>query len=138
MLGQPTGGFPEPLRSLVVKDLDCVEGRPGASMAPMNLITLEGGACCYYLCAFGASADLAASPGSLLQVINPSFPCMLARPEQIPGLMRRAVTSWPASVPCKEAVRIECLVNPFDASCVKILGVQRTRKQRFMVPAQAT
>ena len=40
-LGQPAGGFPEPLRSRVLKDLPRVEGRPGASMPPMNLVTLE-------------------------------------------------------------------------------------------------
>lgn len=42
MLGQPAGGFPEPLRSRVIKDLPRVEGRPGAGMPPMNLVTLEG------------------------------------------------------------------------------------------------
>ncbi len=42
MIGQPSGGFPEPFRSKVVKDLPRVEGRPGASMPPMNLVTLEG------------------------------------------------------------------------------------------------
>lgn len=41
MLGQPAGGFPEPLRSRVIKDLPKVEGRPGASMPPMNLEALE-------------------------------------------------------------------------------------------------
>jgi hypothetical protein len=41
MIGQPTGGFPEPLRSRVLKDLPRVEGRPGASMPPLNLVTLE-------------------------------------------------------------------------------------------------
>ncbi len=41
MLGQPAGGFPEPLRSRVLKDLPRVEGRPGASMPPMNLVTME-------------------------------------------------------------------------------------------------
>ncbi|CAL5223603.1 g6142 [Coccomyxa viridis] len=42
MIGQPTGGFPEPLRSRVIKDLPKVEGRPGATMPPLNLVTLEG------------------------------------------------------------------------------------------------
>ena len=41
MLGQPAGGFPEPLRSRVIKDLPRVEGRPGAGMAPLNLAALE-------------------------------------------------------------------------------------------------
>ena len=42
MIGQPTGGFPEPLRSRVIKDLPRIEGRPGATMPALNLVTLEG------------------------------------------------------------------------------------------------
>lgn len=42
MIGQPTGGFPEPLRSRVIKDLPRIEGRPGANMVPLNLVALEG------------------------------------------------------------------------------------------------
>ncbi|KAK9814506.1 hypothetical protein WJX72_007023 [[Myrmecia] bisecta] len=41
MLGQPPGGFPEPLRSRVIKDKPRIEGRPGANMAPMSLSMLE-------------------------------------------------------------------------------------------------
>ena len=37
-LGQPTGGFPEPLRSRVIKDKPRIEGRPGAGMAPLSLV----------------------------------------------------------------------------------------------------
>eukprot|EP00891_Asterochloris_glomerata_P005106 jgi/Astpho2/5106/fgenesh1_pm.00073_%23_5_t len=40
-IGQPAGGFPEPLRSRVLKDKKRIEGRPGASMQPMNLQVLE-------------------------------------------------------------------------------------------------
>lgn len=41
-LGQPPGGFPEPLRSRVLgKDKETVSGRPGASMAPMDLDALR-------------------------------------------------------------------------------------------------
>ncbi|MEM6797080.1 MAG: pyruvate carboxylase, partial [Acidobacteriota bacterium] len=36
-LGVPYGGFPEPLRSRVVRDLETVEGRPGASLEPLDL-----------------------------------------------------------------------------------------------------
>lgn len=36
-LGIPHGGFPEPLRSKILKGLPRIEGRPGASMAPMDL-----------------------------------------------------------------------------------------------------
>ena len=42
MIGQPSGGFPEPLRSRVVKNLTRVEGRPGGSLAATNLLPLEG------------------------------------------------------------------------------------------------
>lgn len=36
MIGQPYGGFPEPFRSHVLKDLPRVEGRPGANMEPFD------------------------------------------------------------------------------------------------------
>ena len=36
-LGQPTGGFPEPLRSKVLKGREPIEGRPGASLNPRDL-----------------------------------------------------------------------------------------------------
>ena len=35
-IGQPVGGFPEPFRSEVLKDLPRVESRPGESLAPFN------------------------------------------------------------------------------------------------------
>uniref|UniRef100_A0A3Q1MIC2 Pyruvate carboxylase n=2 Tax=Bos TaxID=9903 RepID=A0A3Q1MIC2_BOVIN len=40
-IGIPHGGFPEPLRSKVLKDLPRVEGRPGASLPPLDLQALE-------------------------------------------------------------------------------------------------
>ncbi|CAK7308605.1 Pyruvate carboxylase, mitochondrial [Vulpes lagopus] len=40
-IGIPHGGFPEPLRSKVLKDLPRVEGRPGASLPPLDLQLLE-------------------------------------------------------------------------------------------------
>lgn len=40
-IGVPSGGFPEPLRSKVVRDLPCVVGRPGASMPPLDLEKLK-------------------------------------------------------------------------------------------------
>lgn len=40
-LGEPYGGFPEPLRSKVLKGLPTVEGRPGASMAPMDFDSVK-------------------------------------------------------------------------------------------------
>lgn len=40
-IGQPSFGFPEPLRSRVLKGKPTVEGRPGASMPPMELDNLE-------------------------------------------------------------------------------------------------
>ncbi|KAH8920975.1 pyruvate carboxylase [Atractiella rhizophila] len=33
-LGQPVGGFPEPLRSKIIRDRKRIDGRPGASMEP--------------------------------------------------------------------------------------------------------
>ncbi|XP_006037180.2 pyruvate carboxylase, mitochondrial [Alligator sinensis] len=40
-IGIPHGGFPEPFRSKVLKDLPRVEGRPGASLAPLDFEALE-------------------------------------------------------------------------------------------------
>ncbi|GBF90515.1 pyruvate carboxylase [Raphidocelis subcapitata] len=40
-IGQPAFGFPEPLRSRVLKGKPTIEGRPGASLPPMNLDSLE-------------------------------------------------------------------------------------------------
>ena len=40
-LGQPYGGFPEKLRAAVLKGQKPLDGRPGASMDPMDLDALE-------------------------------------------------------------------------------------------------
>uniref|UniRef100_A0A8C5WCJ8 Pyruvate carboxylase n=1 Tax=Leptobrachium leishanense TaxID=445787 RepID=A0A8C5WCJ8_9ANUR len=40
-VGIPYGGFPEPLRSKVLKDLPRIEGRPGATLPPMDFTKLE-------------------------------------------------------------------------------------------------
>jgi pyruvate carboxylase len=40
-LGEPRGGFPEPLRSKVLRDLQKIEGRPGASMPPLDFPALR-------------------------------------------------------------------------------------------------
>ncbi|XP_066575117.1 pyruvate carboxylase, mitochondrial [Amia ocellicauda] len=40
-IGIPHGGFPEPLRSKVLKDLPRIEGRPGASLPPLDFAALE-------------------------------------------------------------------------------------------------
>ncbi|KAJ1959692.1 pyruvate carboxylase, partial [Dispira parvispora] len=40
-LGQPYGGFPEPLRSHIIKDLPRIEGRPGASLDPVDFEKLR-------------------------------------------------------------------------------------------------
>ncbi|XP_066438592.1 pyruvate carboxylase, mitochondrial isoform X2 [Eleutherodactylus coqui] len=42
-VGIPYGGFPEPLRSKVLKDLPRIEGRPGASLSPLDFTKLEEG-----------------------------------------------------------------------------------------------
>ena len=57
-IGQPAGGFPEPLRSRVLTGRPVVEGRPGASMADVSLGALEqtvsplrcAALCCAVLC----------------------------------------------------------------------------------------
>jgi len=36
-LGQPVGGFPEPLRSHIIRNKPRVDGRPGASLQPLEL-----------------------------------------------------------------------------------------------------
>jgi len=40
-LGIPHGGFPEPLRTKILKGMKRIEGRPGASMAPLDLDKLK-------------------------------------------------------------------------------------------------
>ncbi|KAL1934537.1 hypothetical protein VTP01DRAFT_6719 [Rhizomucor pusillus] len=40
-LGQPYGGFPEPLRSNIIRDLPRIDGRPGASLPPLDLPKLK-------------------------------------------------------------------------------------------------
>lgn len=40
-LGQPVGGFPEPLRSHIIRDRPRIDGRPGASMPPLDLAQLK-------------------------------------------------------------------------------------------------
>ncbi|KAG9339023.1 hypothetical protein JZ751_024426 [Albula glossodonta] len=40
-IGIPHGGFPEPFRSKVLKNLPRVEGRPGASLPPMDFEALD-------------------------------------------------------------------------------------------------
>ncbi|XP_011312830.1 pyruvate carboxylase, mitochondrial [Fopius arisanus] len=40
-IGEPHGGFPEPLRSNVLKDMPRVKGRPGKSLAPLDFGKLE-------------------------------------------------------------------------------------------------
>lgn len=35
-LGQPVGGFPEPLRSQIIRNKPRIDGRPGATMAPLD------------------------------------------------------------------------------------------------------
>ncbi|XP_029466972.1 pyruvate carboxylase, mitochondrial isoform X3 [Rhinatrema bivittatum] len=42
-VGIPHGGFPEPLRSKVLKNLPRIEGRPGASLPAMDFTKLEEG-----------------------------------------------------------------------------------------------
>ncbi|XP_034178667.1 pyruvate carboxylase isoform X1 [Osmia lignaria lignaria] len=40
-IGEPHGGFPEPLRSKVLKNMPRVQGRPGASLPPLDFDALK-------------------------------------------------------------------------------------------------
>ncbi|XP_003704283.1 pyruvate carboxylase isoform X1 [Megachile rotundata] len=40
-IGEPYGGFPEPLRSKVLKDMPRVKGRPGATLPPLDFNALK-------------------------------------------------------------------------------------------------
>lgn len=40
-IGQPYGGFPEPFRSKVLKNMPRIEGRPGASLPPLDFKKLK-------------------------------------------------------------------------------------------------
>ncbi|XP_048585665.1 pyruvate carboxylase, mitochondrial [Nematostella vectensis] len=40
-LGEPHGGFPEPLRSKIIKDKPTIKGRPGETLPPFDFETLE-------------------------------------------------------------------------------------------------
>jgi pyruvate carboxylase len=35
-VGQPYGGFPEPLRSMIIRDKPRIDTRPGLSMKPLD------------------------------------------------------------------------------------------------------
>lgn len=41
LIGHPPGGFPEPLRTKVLKGLKTIEGRPGESLAPLDFDELQ-------------------------------------------------------------------------------------------------
>lgn len=40
-IGQPYGGFPEPLRSKVLRDMPRIDGRPGTTLAPLDFDKLK-------------------------------------------------------------------------------------------------
>jgi pyruvate carboxylase len=40
-LGQPVGGFPEPLRSNIIRQLERIDGRPGATLPPLDMVKLK-------------------------------------------------------------------------------------------------
>lgn len=42
-LGQPVGGFPEPLRSKIIRDKPRIDGRPGKSMLPYDFPKVRAG-----------------------------------------------------------------------------------------------
>ena len=41
-LGQPVGGFPEPLRTHIIRNKPRIDGRPGATMAPIDFRKVKG------------------------------------------------------------------------------------------------
>jgi pyruvate carboxylase len=41
-LGQPVGGFPEPLRSRILRNRPRIDGRPGATMEPLDFKRIKG------------------------------------------------------------------------------------------------
>lgn len=41
ILGEPHGGFPEPLRSKILKGLQPLSGRPGQHLPPLNFVQLK-------------------------------------------------------------------------------------------------
>ncbi|KAF8329461.1 pyruvate carboxylase [Cantharellus anzutake] len=41
-LGQPVGGFPEPLRTQIIRNKPRIDGRPGATMAPIDFRKVKG------------------------------------------------------------------------------------------------
>jgi hypothetical protein len=42
-LGQPVGGFPEPLRTKIIRDRVRIDGRPGQGMKPYNFPLVRKG-----------------------------------------------------------------------------------------------
>ena len=42
-LGQPVGGFPEPLRTHIIRNKPRIDGRPGATMAPLDFKKIKAG-----------------------------------------------------------------------------------------------
>lgn len=40
-LGQPYGGFPEPLRSSIIRDKERIDARPGLSMKPLDFANIK-------------------------------------------------------------------------------------------------
>jgi len=40
-LGQPVGGFPEPLRSHIIRNKPRIDGRPGAGMEPLDFKAIK-------------------------------------------------------------------------------------------------
>jgi pyruvate carboxylase len=41
LLGQPVGGFPEPLRTKIIRDKPRIDQRPGLTLKPLDLRTIK-------------------------------------------------------------------------------------------------
>lgn len=75
-LGQPAGGFPEPLRSRVLKGAPTIEGRPGASMPDFDLD--------------GLGADLRARHGAAITKRDVLSAALYPKGARVGGGSRRA------------------------------------------------
>lgn len=104
-LGQPEGGFPEPLRSTVVKDRPLVTGRPGQGMPPLNLKRMEGDLRDRYEWRHLSQRDVLSA--ALYPKVFDGYMC--AHPAPGPARPQRLPQLWPGAIlpcPCSCCTRI--------------------------------
>jgi len=78
-LGQPVGGFPEPLRTHVIRNKPRIDERPGATMAPIDFRKVKG--------------DLRAKFGKHITDVDVSSYIMFPKACDIPSRFLRVGTS---------------------------------------------